>query len=329
MALEQILMRYPELKDKLFDTERDNIKIITENNKYSLYLITDRETPFYLISDNGSFACEDLPDMDNYIKKQFPWHKGDEIIGMPWIAENAKIIAANNKGLVFVDGNGKYGIAYNSLYRTDKALFTGISLDLALKQARQDFGLLDNEHIYTENNIYELLENNNDYLILRDLSRNGYLLIQQKDIFYDDNIVSWEKSERFSTFQEAQTQAWQQYDTEHTDNSEALKEKIQGEYAERIEEYKRETPEEIISKVKQIYALESVKRAFDNESGIFMPKKTMEYLLKEDVSAIDELSARMADGDSVDFCVENVNTAIEEIQSDIEQTEEIEQLVLE
>lgn len=99
MALEQILMRYPELKDKLFDTERDNIKIITENNKYSLYLITYRETPFYLISDNGSFACEDLPDMDNYIKKQFPWHKGDEIIGMPWIAENAKIIAANNKGL--------------------------------------------------------------------------------------------------------------------------------------------------------------------------------------------------------------------------------------
>lgn len=72
-----------------------------------------------------------------------------------------------------------------------------------------------------------------------------------------------------------------------------------------------------------------MKRAFDNESGIFMPKKTMEYLLKEDVSAIDELSARMADGDSVDFCVENVNTAIEEIQSDIEQTEEIEQLVLE
>lgn len=322
MTLEQILMKYPELKNKLFDTDRDNVKVITENNKYALYLITDRETPFYLIGDEGTFSCEDLPDMDEYIRRQYPWHKDDVITGMPWIAEKATIVTSNNKAFVFADERGKYGIAYNALYRAEGALFKDIHLDLALKIARKDFGLLDNEHIYTEDNIYELLENGDDYLVLRDLAGGDYLLVNRKDLFYDDNFVSWEQETRFDTFQEAQTYAWRKYDAEHINQSEALNNKIQDEYTERMEEYKQKTPEELITKVKDIYTLESIKRAFDNERGVFIPKKAMEYLLKENVSAVDELAGRIADYDSVEFYVENVNTAVEEIQADIEDTEE-------
>ena len=50
-----------------------------------------------------------------------------------------------------------------------------------------------------------------------------------------------------------------------------------------------------------------------------MPKATVDYLLKEDVNAADELADRVSEYDSADFHAENVQTAIEDIQIEKEQ----------
>ena len=71
--------------------------------------------------------------------------------------------------------------------------------------------------------------------------------------------------------------------------------------------------------IKQIYSLKMVRDVFDNEVGIFMPKATVDYLLKEDVNAADELADRVSEYDSADFHAENVQTAIEDIQIEKEQ----------
>ena len=57
-----------------------------------------------------------------------------------------------------------------------------------------------------------------------------------------------------------------------------------------------------------------VRDVFDNEVGIFMPKATVDYLLKEDVNATDELADRVSEYDSADFHNENLQTAVEDIQ---------------
>lgn len=318
MALEQILIRYPELADKLRDTINDSVKLIFTQKGGDLFLITDSDTPFRFIGNKGTFSCETLEDMDEYIRKQYPLRKGDIITDMPWIAKTAEVIAVNNKAFIFKNEKGGYGIAYNALYKAKGALWENIQLDLALKIAKNEFGLLDNEHIYTKSNIYELKESGERYLLLRDLSSEKYLMVFRDDISYDNNEVAWENAKSFDTFPQAQTYAWQQCDSEQLNKFMMLKQKIKNEYAEFMSNMREQSADELLHNIRRIYAMEMINQAFDNESGVFIPKKTMEYLLDENVSAISVLTERISSEYTSEYCIESVNAAADELQIEFE-----------
>lgn len=206
------------------------------------------------------------------------------------------------------------------------SLYNDISLGQALKIAREDFGLADDEFLYSdENKIYSIAESNPDYIVLHNLTDKDYEFVKKGDLLFDyDNIVHLIVSKKFENLQDAQGYAWSNYDMNFNDSLKQLQNKIKREYQDIMDKLEKTNAREILKHIKQIYSLKMVRDVFDNEVGIFMPKATVDYLLKEDVNATDELADRVSEYDSADFHNENVQTAVEDIQ--IEQEKEFESI---
>lgn len=90
------------------------------------------------------------------------------------------------------------------------------------------------------------------------------------------------------------------------DKREVLKEKI-------VRECNEILHADEFEKAKKCYILGTIKQAFQ-ERDICVPKETVEYLLDNNINAIEELAKRISELENVDFYAENVQTAIEEIQ---------------
>ena len=149
--------------------------------------------------------------------------------------------------------------------------------------------------------------------------------LKKGDLLFDyDNIVHLIVSKKFENLQDAQGYAWSNYDMNFNDSLKQLQNKIKREYQDIMDKLEKTNAREILKHIKQIYSLKMVRDVFDNEVGIFMPKATVDYLLKEDVNATDELADRVSEYDRADFHNENVQTAVEDIQ--IEQEKEFESI---
>ena len=156
-------------------------------------------------------------------------------------------------------------------------------------------------------------------------NEKDYEFVKKGDLLFDyDNIVHLIVSKKFENLQDAQGYAWSNYDMNFNDSLKQLQNKIKREYQDIMDKLEKTNAREILKHIKQIYSLKMVRDVFDNEVGIFMPKATVDYLLKEDVNATDELADRVSEYDSADFHNENVQTAVEDIQ--IEQEKEFESI---
>lgn len=179
-----------------------------------------------------------------------------------------------------------------------------------------------NEYFYTKKKeIYELMEEQPNYLILRDLSKDHYLVVLKDDFHRKGGCISWTSAEPFETLEKAEYYASQSYDRDYTKRCEALKEKIAHEYVDIKARIAELSIDNILAQINQIHAIESVKRVFDSESGIFMAKATLDYLLDQDTVALEALAKRMAAEDTIEFQTENLNAAAEDIQYEIENEE--------
>ena len=298
--MKSILSKYPELNGKLIDTIDENMKLFISNEDYKLYVMLNANKSFVLKEQNDTKSFKNLSDVNEYISNKYPLKKGDICEDMNWLGNKIKI-------------------GRNSLYND-------ISLGQALKIAREDFGLVDDEFLYSdENKIYSIAESNPDYVILHNLTDKNYSFVKKGDLQFDyDNIVHLTVSKKFENLQDAQGYAWSNYDMNFNESLKQLQNKIKREYQDIMDKLEKTNAREILKHIKQIYSLKMVRDVFDNEVGIFMPKATVDYLLKEDVNAADELADRVSEYDSADFHNENVQTAVEDIQ--IEKEKEFESI---
>lgn len=326
MNIKSILSKYPELDGKLIDTIDENMKLFISNEDYKLYVMLNTNKSFVLKEQNDTKSFENLSDVNEYISNKYPLKKGDICEDMNWLGNKIKIVATNNKVFVYADENGRYGIAYSALHVGRNSLYNDISLGQELKIAREDFGLADDEFLYSdENKIYSITESNPDYVILHNLTDKNYSFVKKGDLQFDyDNIVHLTVSKKFENLQDAQGYAWSNYDMNFNESLKQLQNKIKREYQDIMDKLEKTNAREILKHIKQIYSLKMVRDVFDNEVGIFMPKATVDYLLKEDVNAADELADRVSEYDSADFHNENVQTAVEDIQ--IEKEKEFESI---
>ena len=156
-------------------------------------------------------------------------------------------------------------------------------------------------------------------------NEKDYEFVKKGDLLFDyDNIMHLIVSKKFENLQDAQGYAWSNYDMNFNESLKQLQNKIKREYQDIMDKLEKTNAREILKHIKQIYSLKMVRDVFDNEVGIFMPKATVDYLLKEDVNAADELADRVSEYDSADFHNENVQTAVEDIQ--IEKEKEFESI---
>ena len=193
-----------------------------------------------------------------------------------------------------------------------------------LKQAKmlRKFG---NIHYVSKKLKYVVLYTNMDEVEPLVEKLNNYSFVKKGDLQFDyDNIVHLTVSKKFENLQDAQGYAWSNYDMNFNESLKQLQNKIKREYQDIMDKLEKTNAREILKHIKQIYSLKMVRDVFDNEVGIFMPKATVDYLLKEDVNAADELADRVSEYDSADFHNENVQTAVEDIQ--IEKEKEFESI---
>ena len=163
--MKSILSKYPELDGKLIDTIDENMKLFISNEDYKLYVMLNANKSFVLKEQNDTKSFENLSDVNEYISNKYPLKKGDICEDMNWLGNKIKIVATNNKVFVYADENGRYGIAYSALHVGRNSLYNDISLGQALKIAKEDFGLVDDEFLYSdENKIYSIAESNPDYI---------------------------------------------------------------------------------------------------------------------------------------------------------------------
>ena len=101
-----------------------------------------------------------------------------------------------------------------------------------MKIAKEDFGLVDDEFLYSdENKIYSIAESNPDYVILHNLTDKNYSFVKKGDLQFDyDNIVHLTVSKKFENLQDAQGYAWSNYDMNFNESLKQLQNKIKREY---------------------------------------------------------------------------------------------------
>lgn len=321
-TLDEILKRYPKLNNILKDTENEEIKVISANSEYKLYINIKSDKPFHLNEKNSSIACDSLEDISDYINKKYPLIEGQDVVDMPWLGNRINIVAVNENTFLFVDENNKYGAAYSSFCQGRLAKFKGMTLSEIIDNVKNEFEFLKKTFINTNDKIYSLEKTEHNYLILRNLSDNTYTIVLKQGFENHDNRVSWLYSKDFKSLNEAQTASAYLYEIKNSCHREMLNHKIQAEYKMFIENLEKMPIDEIFKRANEVYAVEQIRNVFDCESGVVLPKATTEYLLNENVCALAELSKGIVEETDISFSVENVNTAIEDIQCRLEKDNE-------
>ena len=202
MNIKSILSKYPELAGKLIDTIDENMKLFISNEDYKLYVMLNANKSFVLKEQNDTKSFENLSDVNEYISNKYPLKKGDICEDMNWLGNKIKIVAANNKVFVYADENGRYGIAYSALHVGRNSLYNDISLGQALKIAREDFGLVDDEFLYSdENKIYSIAESNPDYIVLHNLTDKDYEFVKGSDWLTHEAFCLYGEADKFKPYE--------------------------------------------------------------------------------------------------------------------------------